>query len=262
MAHKRHQDRRQYFDELSLTSEKYFVPFIEKAKPITAGQSVLEIGCGEGGNLLPFAQRGCGVTGIDRAEVRISQAKTFFEDEKLAGTFVCGDIFEPDTPFPETGGYDIILIHDVIEHVHHKKELISTAMKFLKKDGIVYVGFPPWRMPFGGHQQIARNKLVSKTPYIHLLPKSAYKSLLRTAGESSAIIDELMDIKECGTSIEMFKKITDLLELKICQEALYFINPHYEIKFRLKPRKLAPPFVAVKHLRDFLTTSYFCLLSR
>lgn len=51
----RQSDRKLYFHELSTTSQKYFIPYIEKYKEITHGINVLEIGCGDGGNLLPFS---------------------------------------------------------------------------------------------------------------------------------------------------------------------------------------------------------------
>lgn len=49
---KRHVDRALYFKELAVTSEKYLLPFIEEIRPVRAGMKVLEIGCGEGSNLL------------------------------------------------------------------------------------------------------------------------------------------------------------------------------------------------------------------
>ena len=57
---KRQVNRQQYFDELSITSQKYYIPYLNQEKKIVKGTSVLEIGCGDGGNLLPF-YRGGGV---------------------------------------------------------------------------------------------------------------------------------------------------------------------------------------------------------
>lgn len=55
----RHQNRLRYFMELAATSRDYFIPFIQNYKRIDKGMRVLEIGCGEGGNLAPFSQMGC-----------------------------------------------------------------------------------------------------------------------------------------------------------------------------------------------------------
>ena len=90
----RHQDRQLYFRELARTSERYFLPYIMQVKAIHAGIKVLEIGCGEGGNLVPFARLGCEVTGIDIATSRIRQARQFFQLEKLEGEFIAMDVFQ------------------------------------------------------------------------------------------------------------------------------------------------------------------------
>ena len=50
----RHKDRKQYFDEQVYTTEKYVIPFVNEFMPITKEMSILEIGCGEGGNMKPF----------------------------------------------------------------------------------------------------------------------------------------------------------------------------------------------------------------
>lgn len=61
----RRTNRQLYFNELAHTSEKYYIPYIDKYKKITKDSTILEIGCGDGGNLLPFAKIGCRVTGCD-----------------------------------------------------------------------------------------------------------------------------------------------------------------------------------------------------
>ena len=63
-------NRRQYFNELATTSEKYFIPYIKRYRQVGKGTKVLEIGCGDGGNLLPFSRMGCDVVGVDMAKGR------------------------------------------------------------------------------------------------------------------------------------------------------------------------------------------------
>lgn len=52
---KRHTDRESYFDEQSQTSKNYYIPYIKEVIGHIPDK-VLEVGCGEGGNLLPFAK--------------------------------------------------------------------------------------------------------------------------------------------------------------------------------------------------------------
>lgn len=233
----RHSNRNQYFNELAITSRKFFMPYVEQFIPITKDTRILEIGCGDGGNLLPFAERGCQVTGVDISISRISQAKTFFQEKKANATFIASDIFELKNLEQQ---FDLILIHDVIEHISDKKQFISDTKKYLNKNGILFIGFPAWQMPFGGHQQICHNKVISHFPFIHLLPTFLYKSVLSSFGESEAMIKELMEIKKTKTSIELFYKVIKQSDYTVIHKLFYFINPHYEIKFGLCPRKLFP----------------------
>lgn len=253
---KRHTDRKQYFTELAQTCEKYFLPFIENYIQVTPELNVLEIGCGEGGNLLPFSKRGCKVTGIDISAIRIDEAKQFFQEEGVSGNFLCQDIFTVEV----NDKFDIIIIHDVIEHVMRKKELLTIATTLSNDNGLIYVGFPPWQMPFGGHQQICNNRILSSLPFIHLLPKKAYKKFLVNVGENWRTVSELVEIKECRITIEHLKKLVKELNLTQIDERYYFINPHYESKFGLKPRKTISFFSAIPFLRNFFTTSYFTIL--
>lgn len=254
----RHQNRRQYFDELAETSEKYFIPYIETVASIEwENAHVLEIGCGEGGNLLPFARRGSKVYGVDMDALRIEQAQTFFEEEHAQGTFIASDIFELRKLQHQ---FNLILIHDVIEHIADKKGFMEKARQYLAPGGIVFVGFPAWQMPFGGHQQIAHSRLVSHLPFVHLLPRFLYKYLLQLAGESNAMIAYLIDVKETRTTIEMFQKIASEARYAVVDRRLYFVNPHYEIKFGLRPRLLSPLIACIPWVRNFFSTTCFYLL--
>lgn len=137
---KRHTDRESYFDEQSQTSKNYYIPYIKEVIGHIPDK-VLEVGCGEGGNLLPFAKAGCRVMGVDIDAMRIEQARTFFTQRHQQGQFIATDIFQlkdKATNFP------LILLHDVIEHIRDKERFLSGLQKHLSADGAVFVGFPAW----------------------------------------------------------------------------------------------------------------------
>ena len=147
---KRHKDRQCYFNELANTSRSFYIDYVKQFISLSPSTHILEIGCGEGGNLLPFAELGCKVTGIDRAASRIHQAETFFAASGYKGEFTTTDFFN----FSSASRYQLILIHDVIEHISNKEEFFRCLSPLLAKGGIIFWGFPSWQMPFGGHQQI------------------------------------------------------------------------------------------------------------
>ena len=70
-------------------------------------------------------------------------------------------------------------------------------------------------MPFGGHQQMAKSKLLSKLPWFHLLPKSIYKKILSWGGQDPITLNEFMEIKDTGISIERFERIVKQNQFQI-----------------------------------------------
>ena len=244
------------FNELDKVNS-YLSDFTE----LTSKSRILEVGCGEGGNLVPFAQLGCKVTGIDVAECRIKDAKAYFSEICNHATFVCCDFMQYPVPCNEEDKYDVILLHDVIEHVPTKELFLVHLRKFLKTKGVLFVGFPAWQMPFGGHQQICRSKLCSHLPFIHLLSNPLYKLLLKTCNEEKGTINELMSIKDCRTSIELFERLIHQCGFSVTDQKLWFINPHYKQKFHLTPRLLPHWVWRVKYIRNFFTTSCWYVLS-
>ena len=60
--------------------------------------------------------------------------------------------------------------------------------------------------------------------------------------------------------VEKFEKVAKETGFEIIDKQLWFINPHYEQKFHLKPRKLNAVMAKIPYLRNFFTTSAFYLL--
>ena len=257
----RHQDREQYFKELANTSREYYVEYLKTVMDFSSQTRVLEIGCGEGGNLLPFAELGCQVTGIDLSETRVNQAREFFAKAGAKGTFISQNFVTAEKPGKEEDRYDLVLVHDVIEHIEpeYKHDFMSNIHPFLKEGGILFFGFPAWQMPFGGHQQISKG-FVAKLPFVHLLPNLLYVGLLKMCGNNESCINELLSIKRSKMPVERFEKLCRECGYNIVESTFWFINPHYEQKFGLKPRKLNSLLAKIKYVRNFYTTSAFYLM--
>lgn len=253
-----HADRKRYFDIQVMNAEKYVIPFIEEKFPVRPGMRVLEIGCGEGGVLKAFVNKGCEGLGVELDTPRIDDALKFLPDDVAAGKirFVAKDIYLVDIEKDFSGRFDIILLKDVIEHIHDQPKLIGWMKNFLNPGGIVFFGFPPWYMPFGGHQQMCRSKL-SKLPYIHLLPRGIYRWILKKKKEP---VDALMEIRDTGISIERFEKICKKEGYVFLHKRHYLLNPIYEWKFGWKPRKQAGLIKAIPFFRNFLTTCVYYII--
>jgi len=257
----RYKDRKRYFNELADTSRSFYLDYIRRFFPQVEGARILEIGCGEGGNLLPFAQAGCEVTGVDLADGKIENARRFFAELGVEGSFQCANVF--DIPVPERP-FDIILVHDVIEHIaqEDKAAFLGCVRGFLSPEGVAFIAFPAWNMPFGGHQQVCRSKVVRSLPWIHLLPLPLYKGLLRLSREPQARFDELLDIRSSKMKVEAFERLCSNGSFKILDRTLWFINPHYMSKFGLRPLRLRLGLDHVPWLRNFFATSCWYVIGR
>ena len=255
----RHNNRRRYFEELADTCTNFFIPYIKRWHEVAPGMRILEVGCGEGGNLLPFSKIGCDVTGIDIASGRIEEAKRFFAEKQAKGWFIAEDFLKLKGLEHQ---YDIIICHDVLEHIDDKEVLLSHIGSFLKEDGVIFMSFPAWQMPFGGHQQICRSRILSHIPFVHLLPKVLYKGIIRLAEENDDCLNELLSIRRTRITIEAFERLVSHTKLKIQDRTLYLINPHYKVKFGLTPRRLSSLISSIPYLRNFLSSSCFYIMRK
>ncbi|MEO6906227.1 MAG: class I SAM-dependent methyltransferase [Ginsengibacter sp.] len=256
-----HKDRKRYFDMQEINATDYVIPFIEQTFKIIPGMRVLEIGAGEGGVLKAFVNRGCIGVGVELDKGRVENGELFLREDIAQGkiTFFANDIYN-ETPENLGGRFDIIVLKDVIEHIHDQEKLIAWLHEFLNVNGVIFFGFPPWQMPFGGHQQMCTRAL-SKAPWFHLLPAPLYSGLMKLSGEPQPVIDCLLEIKETGISIERFEKIIKQNQYSVVEKKHYLINPIYIFKFGWKPRTQAKFISQIPWLRDFVTTCVYYLVA-
>ncbi len=252
----RHSNRKRYFDEQGLTTAKFVIPYLLDLITITPETSVLEIGCGEAGNLKPFLDMGCKrVVGIDISEGKINNGKKFFSDHPNIANLelIAENIY--DTVSPEE--FDIIISRDVIEHIPNQELFMARCRDFLKPNGIYFIGFPPWYNPFGGHQQMLKHKIFSKLPYFHIIPRPLYTSILKLIGTSENSIKAALEIYDTRITIEKLNSILKKNNYTVLKKTDWLFNPNYETKFGIKPRKQLAIVSAIPFFRNFLTTASY-----
>ncbi|MEM6769879.1 MAG: class I SAM-dependent methyltransferase [Bacteroidota bacterium] len=260
--HDRHTNKRRYFNEQALTTREHVMPYLQQTMEISAATRVFEIGCGEGGNLVPFLELGCACVGVDFNQGKINLGLQFIAED-LPGAQVqllTQDIY--DSSADALGRFDLIILRDVIEHIHDQRKFLSMVHRFLNPGGRIFFGFPPWRMPFGGHQQICHSKVLSKLPWFHLLPMPLYKTTLRAFGESPRMVENLAEIKETGISIARFSALVAATGYVFERKDLWLINPNYKTKFGLTPRALPSLLGKLPWVKDFYTTCCYAVIRR
>lgn len=96
----------------------------------------LDIGCGRGENAIMLAMNGCDVTGIDLAEIAISDAKAKAAERHVNVNFVVGDVLRMDQLFKESE-FDVI-IDSFLFHIFTDEErpiFARQVYKMLKPGG-------------------------------------------------------------------------------------------------------------------------------
>jgi SAM-dependent methyltransferase/putative salt-induced outer membrane protein YdiY len=252
-----HQRRERYFDHQYRVTRDHVLPFVELSGPLPADARVLEIGCGEAGVLQAFLERGATAVGVDRSAPRLARGKELLAEHVQAGrlTLLHQDAQLLANQAAYQSHFDLIVLKDVIEHVDDRPGLFAVMRSLLRPDGRIFLAFPPWRMPFGGHQQICRSWILSRTPYFHLLPSSIYRSLLGLFREQPARIESLMDTKRTGLHSADFEGLVKDAGFQIESQRFYAINPMYGYRFRgVTAREQASWVSARSSLRDFVTT--------
>jgi SAM-dependent methyltransferase len=257
-----HKESGRQFEQQQLVTKDAIIPFIEEAFPVREGLPVLEIGCGEGGALKSLLERGCVGTGVEINEQRYANAQHHLQEylQKGQATLVRNDIFSVGFEKDFEGRFQLIVLKDVIEHLPDQERLLHRLGQLLQPGGTIFLCFPPWQMPFGGHQQICRSKVLSFTPYFHLLPTSFYHSILKLFSEPEGKIEELLDMKRTGISLEKFERLVQQTGYRIIRRALFLINPIYRYKFGLTPRRQSKLIAGLPFLRNFLTTGCYYLI--
>ena len=100
---------------------RYHDFFVER---ITAGERVLDIGCGYGAVAFSIASRtGAEVVGLDLEAANVAKARTLFVHDRL--TFVHGEA--PQTLPP--GRFDVIVMSNVLEHIEHRIAFLREVQK-------------------------------------------------------------------------------------------------------------------------------------
>ena len=108
-------------------------------------ESVLEIGCGQGGFGARLASRvpEGGFFGIDpdAAAAQVAARRIL----PLGGTVVVGD----HSSVPPGSTYDLVCAFEVLEHLEHDEEMLSTWTSWVRPGGHLLLSVPAWQERFG-----------------------------------------------------------------------------------------------------------------
>lgn len=235
----------------------YFLPLLKRWGVTIKGAQVLDIGCGDGGGISALCDAGMDCKGFDLEQRRVDLANIKKGDRTLE--IVQGDLFCKPVPF-NNEKFDLVILHDVIEHLEDKMRGLDLVSSYLKPTGRLLVTFPPYFSAYGAHQQLLQTRW-ARIPFFHLLPFSLSVLLPKLKEEHQPFVREIKKIARLKMGIRSFEQIvraTGILGIE--QKISYFIRPNH-IRFGLKPVE-AGIFGKIPLIREFVVSGVAYLLSQ
>lgn len=147
------EDQRRFFEEADAghffwqTRNAYFSRTeraLLEGLPVKAGQTILELGCGEGGNLV-------NIMATHRVTPRLVvglelfvRKLVFASQQGVPGRFVCGDALA--LPF-RAGVFDVILCRDLLHHLEDRATALEELRRVSKRDATIWIVEPNGKNP-------------------------------------------------------------------------------------------------------------------
>lgn len=223
-------------------AESYIIPYLERKGIPIAGSRVIEIGCAEGGNLCAMQERGASVlVGTDIATVRLETARDIARRLHIDVDYSPHDVITDEPRIEWVGHFDLALLRDVIEHLDDAAAALGNIRRILRRDGILYVTFPPYYSPFGGHQQTLVN-WSSKIPFMHLTPRPIFERMIASGREADKV--EVRRLRQIRMTTTKLRKAAELAGYSVLDERLFLLRPVFKMKFGINP-------VSANFLRPF-----------
>jgi SAM-dependent methyltransferase len=227
--------------------ERFLLPLLARHGVKLEGKVVLDAGCGYGGVLaaLVGAEALADAQGVDLDAQMIA-----------LGRERCGPAVHLEVAdfFGIVGRtYDVILLRDVLEHIVDVEGAFLQASRLLRPGGILFASFAPFFSPFGGHQHNGAG-IASCLPWIHLLPETVFRSLLRLPGNSykaeRSLSADMETVLRTRLTLSRFRRAAAAAGFRTLYRAQYLSRPDYAVKFGLPQIS----FPAVPFLDELLCT--------
>ena len=168
-------------DYLVEESDGFFGQLFPYYQP-RSGDLILDVGSGVGSFVVACCKRGLLAFGIEPDRIGIGSDLTAVGIARRrvdASVFVAGT--GEQLPF-KAGGFDLVTLHQVLEHVADPERVLRECLRVVKNQGIVYFGSPNYLRFWEPHYKVF---------WLPLLPKPLGKLYLHLRGRDPGMLDQL-----------------------------------------------------------------------
>jgi SAM-dependent methyltransferase len=211
-------------------AQRYMVPLLMRWGIRLRDSSLVDLGCGEGGGVCAMHDAGAQCAGFDIDRGRIDAAAALCENRQIP--LAVGNLYEDQLPF-QGRTFDIVVLHDVFEHLEHKEKVLTRIRQFMKPQGVLLITFPPYYSAYGAHQQHCV-AWFARLPFFHLVPFSVSHLLPRLNGEHLPVVTEIQKLAHLRMGMGKFEGIARDGGLRILHKRAYIISPNH-IRIGLRP---------------------------
>ncbi|MBU2623906.1 MAG: class I SAM-dependent methyltransferase [Proteobacteria bacterium] len=197
--------------------------------PVKQERRILEVGCGTGGNLELLSNYGK-IHAIEIYDEAIAMA------DKRGLCHVAKSSLPGDIPFE--GGFDLICMLDVLEHIDDDFSALESVGKRLNPGGKILITVPSCKFLWSEHDVALHHKRrYGKKQLMGLVQVSGFRIIYHTYFNMLlfpviAVIRSLNNIndKECGTDVSMPSRLINLLLTAIFSSER-FLLPRISLPF-------------------------------
>jgi SAM-dependent methyltransferase len=220
---------------------------------------VLDFGCGTGGLVVALAENGASCFGLDHNDSHIREAKQMAADHGADARFICADVLNFSQVNSELEGkkFDLIILSEVVEHLvngGNVNEVLRYLKQHLSPSGHIYISFPPWLNPFGGHQ--AGWPVIQYVPWFHLIPDQLKYAIAPAQARSYLEFSEELN----RLTIKGLETIVEQIPLLVVRREFFHLRPEFKLRYGV-PTLRSAILGRIPIIREVTTTGAFYLLA-
>ena len=223
-----------YFEYQRLVCAEVVLPWLA-ARLDLHGLRVGDFGAHQGGMVDALRESGlvASATGLELS-AEVVASSPFVGDDRFR--LEVADVMARD---PDAPRFDLVLMHDVLEHIPDVAGALQAVARSLERGGHVFVSFPPYYSAFGGHQHLARGHAQS-VPFVHLLPSRLFFRVARPAANEymseAGSLEDMLSVRATKLTLGTAEQAFARAGLEIADRELFLIRPEYTVRYGLETR--------------------------